>query len=127
MKMAALPGWLSLVSILRIVEQAEEKLSISEHRNKTLVDAIPDLLFRVNRDGTFLDYKANAADQIVYFSGSFSLGKKLFDVLPLEMAGPGMAAIDRAFIQRKLQTYEYRILSGGETRIFEGRGGGQPG
>ena len=48
----------ALLDTLEDRQQAEASLRESEKRNKTLVDAIPDLMFRVHSDGVIWDYKA---------------------------------------------------------------------
>ena len=37
-------------------QRAEEDLRMSEARNRAFLDAIPDLIFRIDEDGTFLDF-----------------------------------------------------------------------
>ncbi len=37
-------------------KHAEEALGCSEAKNRSLVNAIPDLMFRLNKEGIFLDY-----------------------------------------------------------------------
>jgi PAS domain S-box-containing protein len=99
---------------------AEENLLASEHRNKAIVDAIPDLLFRVKRDGTFLDYQAKSTDKLFAPPENF-IGKKISDVLPQDIAQMSMDAIHRAFEQNTLQSYEYSLTLGNETSTFESR------
>ncbi len=47
-----------------ITEQqlAEEAVRESEQRTRLLVQAVPDMIFRLRRDGVILDYKADAQD-----------------------------------------------------------------
>lgn len=40
--------------------QVEEALRASETENRALIDAIPDLMFRIGADGVFLDYRSSS-------------------------------------------------------------------
>lgn len=101
-------------------KQAEKKLLISEHRNKAIVDTIPDLLFRVKRDGTFLDYSSKSTDKL-YAPPEMFIGKNIAEVLPGEVARQSFEAINQAFEQNALQTFEYTLTMNREPRIFESR------
>jgi PAS domain S-box-containing protein len=101
-------------------KQAEEKLLASEHRNRAIVDAIPDLLFRVTRDGIFIDYKAQNPDELFAPPESF-IGKPIRDVLPPDTALKSYEAIQKAFEENKLQIFEYSLQYGENTFTYEGR------
>ncbi|MEI6289502.1 MAG: PAS domain S-box protein [Chloroflexota bacterium] len=102
------------------LKKAEAQLISNEHRNKILIDAIPDMLFRISRDGTMLDYHGNASNKL-YSSPEYFIGKKVNDVLPAEVSQIILAAVNKAFEQKKLQTTEYKLNVRGEWSIFEGR------
>lgn len=99
---------------------AEEKLAASEHRSKTIVDAIPDTLFRVSRDGTFLDYQAKSIDKL-YAPPEAFIGKKISEILPPDVSRRSMAAIEAAFAQKQMQTFEYTLPINGVTSTYEAR------
>ncbi len=102
------------------IKNAEGNLLVSEHRNKAIVDAIPDLLFRVKRDGTFLDYHANLTDKL-YAPPEVFIGKNFSEVLPPEIARAGMASIKKALESGTLHAFEYSMEIGGSTNLFEAR------
>lgn len=63
-------------------KRAELALARSEANNRALIDAIPDLMFRLTSDGTFTDFKsAKGADLSVLLEREF-LGKNVRQVLP---------------------------------------------
>jgi len=64
-------------------KEAEEALRESEARAQALMKAIPDMLFRVNRQGVFLDYKADIKDLYAQSEPNL-IGKSCRDVLPPE-------------------------------------------
>ena len=67
------------------LQRRERALRASEARNRALLTAIPDLMFLVNRDGTYLDYHANESNLLLLPPERF-LGKNVSDVLPPELA-----------------------------------------
>ena len=97
-----------------------QELRASEARNRALLDAIPDLMFRIARDGTYLDAEADEeedltapADQIV--------GSNVFDRLPRDIGERLMRSIHRALSDGETKTIEYELELRGEPRSFEGR------
>jgi PAS domain S-box-containing protein len=101
-------------------KRVEEQLLASEHRNKAIVDAIPDLLFRVKTDGTFLDYIAKTNENL-YAPPEAFIGKKISDVLPADVAELSLAMIQKAYEQKSVQTFEYRLRLGDNWQTFEAR------
>src|SRR5207253_5382074 len=54
-----------VVTIVREItdrKRQEEELRMSEQRSRALLEAIPDNMFRVRRDGTILDFHAKDSD-----------------------------------------------------------------
>jgi len=78
-KIDYLMGTLQDITSRKLVEQT---LLESEARARAMLDAIPDMVFRLNRQGVFLDYKADIYD-LHYQAGPF-IGKQHKEVLPPE-------------------------------------------
>ena len=97
---------------------ALDQLQKSENRNRVLVNAIPDMIFRVSKDGIFLDYKGNKDD--LYFPPEVFLGKSVYDVLPLEVAEQCMISISRA-PKGGIQAFEYQLEMKDSMRSYEAR------
>ena len=57
--------------------------------------AFPDLLFRLDMDGTILDYKAGDESDL-YVPPKIFLGKKVYDVLPPDVAQQCETAVRQA-------------------------------
>lgn len=102
------------------LRRSEEALRKSEARNKALLDAIPDLMFRIGKDGTYLDFKG-AKDSPKPLPMVGFLGKKFQEVLPERLAKKKEAFIERAFQTRKPQVFEYSLLVDGEPHHHEAR------
>ena len=99
--------------------RAEEQTRNSEARNSALLRAIPDLMFVMSRDGTFLDY--NARDpELLFAPPSRFLGKKVRDILPPSVADVLMNALERARQSQDPMIVEYGLPMG-EMRFFEAR------
>lgn len=105
-------------SLLR--KNAEEQLSASEKRNKSIVDAIPDLLFQVKKDGTFIDYAAKPWHQL-YSPPEAFMGKKLTEVLPPELADRTMKGMQQARKENQVVSFEYDLPISDHLSTFESR------
>ena len=101
-------------------KRAAEALYESEAKNGAILNAIPDMLFVQNRDGTFLDYRATATDRLYAPPGEF-LGKKMQDVFPGEFAATFPDSIERAIVTRTMQVREYALSVLGRLQQFEAR------
>jgi PAS domain S-box-containing protein len=91
-----------------------------ETRQRALLDAIPDLMFRIGRDGTYLDYKADT-DRDLLTSPDDVVGRTVGDRLPAPLAARVMRAVERAIDGEGVQTVEYELDIRGDRRFYEGR------
>ncbi|MBI3965608.1 MAG: PAS domain S-box protein, partial [Chloroflexi bacterium] len=99
---------------------AELALRASEARNRALVDAIPDMMFRISRGGIYLDFKPSNRFTPLLPSEAF-LGKRLSDSLPTDLAECSLRAIEQALETGEPQILEYQLLHEGELRDYEAR------
>ena len=101
-------------------KQTEENLRQAVAINQALIDAIPDLILRVSRDGFYVD--AIASDEIKFaVSPAQMLGKSILDVLAPEIAQQRLYYIEKAFQTGEIQLHEYQILLNGEIHYEEAR------
>ncbi|PPT09219.1 Circadian input kinase A [Geitlerinema sp. FC II] len=100
--------------------QADERLRSSYATNRALIDALPDLLFRIRRDGVFVNYHS-PPDGLLWMSPNDFLGKHVSQILPSEVATLTLDAIERALTTRSLQSFEYRMPIGDRLRYWEAR------
>jgi PAS domain S-box-containing protein len=96
----------------------EEELEASERRNRAILDALPDFVFRIRRDGVYTDFHVHDEEQL-YAPGV--IGRTVYDRLPLDVAELTVATIQRAFIEGGVQTCEYQLELRGEVRHYEAR------
>lgn len=99
---------------------AEEALRRSEARHRALVEALPDAMVRIARDGTYLDVHLPRDYQAVADPAAL-VGLSAYDVLPADIARQAMAAVEAALATGHVQRFEYEIEAGGEQRVREAR------
>src|SRR5919204_674120 len=88
-------------------------------RYRALLGAMPDLMFRISRDGRYLGYSAPSDTQLLHPQ---VVGLTVWERLPPELADRIMAASRRAFAEAQPQTLEYDLDFGsGDVRSYEGR------
>lgn len=85
---------------------SELALRESEARNRALVEAVPDIMFRVNNQGVYLDKM---------------LGKKISEVFPESIAVDTVRYISEAIRAREIQIYEYPVNVSGRDEFYESR------
>ena len=102
------------------LKQAEEALLSSFATNRALLNAIPDLMFRVSRDGTFVNFKGAKDNNLLMPSKDF-LGKKVYEVLPQEVATPIIDCMERALQTDEIQIFEYHLVVNNQSRDYETR------
>ncbi|HEX2045841.1 MAG TPA: histidine kinase [Gaiellaceae bacterium] len=100
-------------------ERMVQALKGSERRYRALLHAIPDLMFRMDRSGTYLDVKGDPRDLTV--PPEELLGSNVRDVLPPNVAGQLLAGVREALETGKVVTGEYRLEVGGALRDWEVR------
>ncbi|MFZ7127551.1 MAG: hybrid sensor histidine kinase/response regulator [Desulfobacterales bacterium] len=100
-------------------KRAEGKIRESEARSRALLDAIPDLIFRFDRRGTFLGFKG---DRTLLSSGTDQLlGRTIDEVLSPEPATLMLQRLEETFRSGRIQEFETTLEVNGEKRYFENR------
>jgi PAS domain S-box-containing protein len=101
-------------------EQVKAALLKSEATNRALIAAMPDLLIRLNREGTYLDF-LTTKDFKVIMPDPHMQGKNLFEVMPLHIAQQRMHYMEQALETGKTQVYEYELTIDGQVQYEEAR------
>ncbi|MBP2626046.1 MAG: diguanylate cyclase with and sensor [Firmicutes bacterium] len=99
--------------------RVEDALRISQASNQALINAIPDLMFIIKQDGTFMDVKGNKEQ--LYMSPEQFLGKKVSKVFPTEIAVQTMQSIEMTMATGDIQVFEYQLPVQGIAQQYEAR------
>jgi signal transduction histidine kinase len=101
-------------------KRTESELRRSEQKNRAILSAIPDLMFLLDKDGVFLDYKAEKESDLLARPEMF-LGRRVVDVLPPALAGLTMNAIASVLQTRRVHVFEYEVEINGRQQYEEAR------
>ena len=101
-------------------KRAQSALQESVARNRAFLEAIPDEIFRVTRDGIYLDWKASKEEALLVRASEI-IGKHLHKVLPRDVAGLIWHHVELALETNKTQIIEYQLAVAGKSKDFEAR------
>ena len=101
-------------------KRAEETIRGLQARNSAMLRAIPDLMFVILTDGTFVDYHAKDPS-LLYVPASGFIGNKIRDIMPPDLADALMNALDRSSRTDEPVVVEYELPVDGRLRQFETR------
>jgi hypothetical protein len=100
---------------------AEDEVRRREERVKAILSSMPDLIFWIDREGTFLDFHAHSTDQLAVPPDRF-LGRRLSDIVPEEIARESLRLIAETLRSGEVSpVQEYRLSVGGRLSDFEAR------
>ena len=110
-----------LGTVLDITERkrAEEELRKSEATNRAILGD-SDLMFRVSRDGVYLDFRAND-DSKLYVPRGEVVGNNVSDTMPPDLVTPILRNIAKTLDTGKMQVFEYQLPTADEVLDFEAR------
>ncbi|MBD2256094.1 PAS domain S-box protein [Pseudanabaena sp. FACHB-2040] len=100
--------------------QVKDALHKSEITNRALLEAIPDLMIRMRRDGTYLDF-IPPKDFHAIIPYENMRGRNLFEVMPLETAQQRIYYAEQALQTGKTQIYEFQLQVDDEISTEEAR------
>lgn len=101
-----------------------EVLRQSEAKTRALLDAIPDSMFRIRKDGTFLDFKA-AKNDVRALSPDRVMGQTVQEILPTEVAQQMLHYVAKALSTNEIQVFEYQLLAPLNPAYQMGQGSGR--
>jgi PAS domain S-box-containing protein len=108
---------------LRRVAQTAQESESREHqitsRQQALLGAIPDLVFRLARDGTYLE--AHGGRELMIVPPEQFIGLRMDQFMPPSVTEAGMAALTLALETGQTQTFEYTLPIDDVPHHFEAR------
>jgi len=112
----------SIVAVTDLTERKrfEDELKKSEAKNRALLDAIPDAIFLLDKEGNFLDYRAPNSS-ILYAPAELFMGKNIHSIMPQDLVELTMNNLGLARQSGKMQVFEYQLPTNGEIKHFEAR------
>lgn len=100
-------------------ERTTRELQQTEARNRALLEVIPDLMMRINREGIYLDFVPPT--NFTMIGPEALVGKSEYEVMPREIARQRMHYIHQALETRQLQIFEYSLVINGTLSYEEAR------
>jgi PAS domain S-box-containing protein len=104
-------------------KRAEEELRESEARNRAILQALPDILFQMDRNGTFLSCESPKDSALAMPEEAF-LGRNIAEVFPEDFSRTVMKALRTTLREGRMEVIEYELAipyPDGELRAFECR------
>lgn len=111
-----------IVNAIDITErkQTEDALRQSEARQRALLNALPDMMFRLDVDGVFLDFHTPSEEDLLVSSETL-IGRKIQDILPPDVVQKQLSATQQVLATGKGIEYTYQLSIHGEENDFEAR------
>jgi len=102
------------------LRETMEALKKAEARHRALLDAIPDMVIRLRRDGTYLDYSAPRGGAIAPAERLIGANLKTLG-FATDVQDAMLAAIARALDGGGIESLEYAVPMDGRTNHYEAR------
>jgi len=100
--------------------KAQAQVTLKEKMLETIFEAIPDLFFLMEPNGTICDYHtSNTSD--LYVSPTQFIGRNMSDVLPDDVANKFKTHISKALAQEKMTSFDYELAMPSGLLYFEAR------
>lgn len=114
----------SLEEEIRERQKAQKALEISEAKNRTILEAVPDIMFRIDAEGSFLDYRLPEKNEVKspeFPQKEDCAGKNISEVLSEDFALWLQHYIQQTLQGGKIQIAEYMQQVDGKCRAYEVR------
>lgn len=98
---------------------AEDTLANVEAQKRAVLNAIPDLIYRVSVDGIYLECFSSSYVADLLPSDFDPISKHLSDVLPIDLANRKLHAIKQAIATDKIQSFEQQWNINGQIQYEE--------
>ena len=112
--------------MLSSLDKSQRELTEREAEKRALLNAIPDLMFRVGEDGTILDARAAEGSGPATTQGRATDGKAYqelpqYKALSAEVVHRGLPFVKQALRTGETQVFEIQVPLNGDTAYYEAR------
>lgn len=102
------------------LKHVESYLRMHQARYAWYLNTIPDILFKYDIDGNYLD-SSGTKKELFGLTKNDYIGKNVRDILPLNIAEKIVATIHLVYATHTIQTFEYSMIINGISYQFEAR------
>jgi PAS domain S-box-containing protein len=113
------PAILSMFYDMTEQSKARDALHQSELRLRAMLEAVPDMIFEIKRDGTIAHFIPAAVNELNYTAETI-IGKNISQILP-GIAQQMAFAMGRALESGQVHAFEFDLQLHGERKVFEAR------
>lgn len=113
-------GYVGSLTDISENKQTEEELRYREAKIKALLDAIPDLVICLKKDGILLEHQTGKNSSMPLLP-DMKVGNNIYAKLPAQLGKEFMINIEKTLNTKEMQTWEYQILINGNLRFRECR------
>ncbi len=101
-------------------KKIQEELHQSEARNRALLNAIPDMIFELDRNGVFINFFKSEEVGLILSPKEF-LGKNIKEVMPDFISSPTLFGIERTLLTDQTYAFEYKLPAKDGIHDYEAR------
>jgi len=101
-------------------KKIQEELHQTEARNRALLNAIPDMIFELDRNGVFINF-FKSEEMNPWLPPEQFVGKNIRDVMPDFISSPTLFGIERTLLTNQTYAFEYQLPSKDGIHNYESR------
>ncbi|MBD1396171.1 PAS domain S-box protein [Pontibacter sp. JH31] len=102
------------------LHNAQQVINQRESRIRAILDAIPDLMFIIDKDGIYKEVHYKEVKKSNYPAEEI-IGKSVFDLLPSPLNQEVYESVNEVLLTEQIDTLEYELDTPDGRRSFEGR------
>ncbi|MGA7194501.1 MAG: ATP-binding protein [Anaerolineales bacterium] len=101
-------------------KRVQEELSQTEARYHALLNAIPDMIFELDKDGVFINF-FKSEEMSSWLPPEQFVGKNIRDVMPDFISSPTLFGIERTLLTNQTYAFEYQLSGTDGLHNYESR------
>src|SRR5271157_5764107 len=101
-------------------KKIQEELHQTEARNRALLNAIPDMIFELDRNGVFINF-FKSEEMNPWLPPEQFVGKNIRDIMPDFISSPTLFGIERTLLTNQTYAFEYQLPGKDGIHDYESR------